>query len=233
MPLPKHEQKHTYTVELPSGTKVKIRPWIVREEQEYMYATEGLKEPSEYTPHIEQLIVKCIEDNTKVENLSEVDFLALAVELRKVSIGETHEIVFTCPHCKTINDEVYIDLNLDIESAAMKSEAIEVGKNEFTFKDVSRKNLAKLVAMDSSSKRELYYLIYSLVAVATEEQTYTKFSEKETIEFFETMPPGEFKKLSKEFAMILPTFAIRKVIPCEKCKKETVVFVDKVTDFFV
>ena len=233
MPLPKHERKHGFTAELPSGRKVKYRPWIVREEQEYMYATEGLVDPLEMMQHIDELIGKCIEDKTKLNELSEVDFLALVVDVRKKSKGDTHEVVFTCPHCQTVNDEVYIDLNVDLDTEAMNTDPIEVGESEYSFRDVSRDNLSKITAMDSTNKRKLYYLVYALQGVTTPDQTYTKFSEKETIEFFETMDPMEFKELSREFAKILPKFAIRKKIPCAKCEKETVVFVDKVTDFFV
>ena len=233
MPLPKNEKRHGYSAELPSGRTIKFRPWIVREEQEYMYATEGLEDINEYTKHIDELLEKCIEDDTELKQLSEVDYLAFVVELRKKSKGETHEVVFTCPHCQTINDDVYIDLNTDIVQTAMEKKPIEIGDREFTFKDTSRADVEKLNKIESAEKKRLHYMVYSLASVATPEQTYGKFSVKETLEFFGTMDPQDFKKLSKEFAKILPEFAVRKVIPCEKCKKETIVFVDKVTDFFV
>ena len=148
MPLPKHNQKHTYEADLPSGRKVKFRPWIVREEQEYMYATEGLENSEGYIPHIEQLIQKCVVGDLDIMNLSEVDFLSLVVDIRKKSKGETHEVIFTCPHCQTINDEIYIDLNVDIKQKPMNTTPIEIGDSEYTFRDLTRKNLAKLKTMD-------------------------------------------------------------------------------------
>ena len=233
MPLPKHEQKKTYTVNLPSGRKVKFRPWIVREEQEYMYATEGLEDKDEMTDHIEELLAKCMLDDTKIADLSEVDFLAFAVELRKRSKGENHDIIFTCPHCEAINDAVSLSLIDDIVSEGMKKDPLEIGEYEFTFKDLSRSKLKKIREIQSESKKKLYYLIYCLAGVATPEQTYNKFSEKETIEFFETMDPIDFKQLTKDFAGRLPIFAVKRILKCERCEKDTLVYVDKVTDFFV
>jgi len=233
MPLPKNENKHNYTADLPSGRKVKYHPWIVRDEQEYMYATEGMENKDDMVPHIEELLSKCITDETLINQLSEVDFLALAVEVRKKSKGETHDIVFTCPYCETLNEGVQINLIEDVVSEGMNLDPIEVGDSEFTFHDVSRENLAKIKAMESDAKRRLYFMIYSLAGVTTPEQTYTKFSVKETVEFFETMDPKEFKILSKEFAGVLPTFVVKKKLSCQRCEKETMVFVDKVSDFFV
>lgn len=234
MPLPKHENKHSYTAELPSGRKVKFRPWIVREEQEYMYATEGLDNKDEMIPHIEELIGKCLEEDLNLNDLSEIDFLALCVELRKKSKGEQHEIVFTCPSCQAVNDEIFISLVDDVFSEGMKDRQVEVAGVEYTFKDISRADVEKLKKFESEKEKTFMYMVYSLAAVATEDQTYTNFSIAETKKYFEEeISAIDFKKLSKEFGNILPVFGIRRIIPCEKCKKETHVYVDKVTDFFV
>ena len=112
--LPKRDTRQKYEFKINEKKSMDIQGWLVKHEQEYMYATSGDMTYLEKLPYIENLVKQCVPENFDIYSLSEIEFYLLIIELRKISKGSEHEIVFTCPHCETLNEDKLLDLNEDV-----------------------------------------------------------------------------------------------------------------------
>lgn len=236
MPLPKKTERHHFEVELPSGKKVKYTPWLVRDEQEFLYATEGLTkltDNEEIKKHIMTLISKCVID-VDLENLSYTDLYFLIIEIRKRSKGNEHEVLFQCPKCGTKNKDITIDLTEDLIIEKSNISDIEVGNYTFSFREASQKIVKELENIESNIKRAFLTLVKTLISVSDEEQVYTNFTEQEVIDFFEnSLQPNEFNELMEKYINNIGYISISKIMNCSKCNHEIILYVDNIVDFFV
>ena len=97
MPLPKIATP-TYELELPStGKKIKYRPFLVKEEKILIIAMES-EDQKEITNALKTVIGNCIlTRGVKVDTLSTFDIEYLFLNIRGKSVGETVEVLITCP----------------------------------------------------------------------------------------------------------------------------------------
>ena len=111
MPLPKIVTP-SYELTLPSnGKKISYRPFLVKEEKILILAIESnsLKEISRATKDI---LKNCIlTKGVKVDQLPTFDIEYLFLNIRARSIGESIELVVTCPDDgeTKVNKTIYID----------------------------------------------------------------------------------------------------------------------------
>jgi len=232
MNLPSRNQRHKYEAQL-SNQIVKFTPWLVKDEQEYMYAVEGLENESEVINHIEELLSKCVDID--FDSLTDVDFLKLAIEIRKKSKGSEHEVVFTCRNCNHINADNIIDLEEDvIETRSDIKEPIQINDLEFNIKSLSRKELSKLKNIEGEEKKKWAFIVYSIKSIAVGDELFTNLSEEDIGKFIgEELENDEFKELINGIGEYQDSIAVESKFQCEKCGAETLVYVDKITDFFV
>ena len=86
----------TYELEVPSTKKkIKIRPFLVKEEKVLLLALESDNEKN-IKDAVLSLLKNCIQSRIKVENLSTFDLEYIFLNIRAVSVGEMVEILVTC-----------------------------------------------------------------------------------------------------------------------------------------
>ena len=86
----------TYELEVPSTKKkIKIRPFLVKEEKVLLMALESDDEKN-IKEAVLSLLKACIQSRIKVENLSTFDLEFIFLNIRAVSVGEMVEILVTC-----------------------------------------------------------------------------------------------------------------------------------------
>ena len=111
MPLPKIATP-TYELVLPSSNrKIRYRPFLVKEEKLLIIAMES-EDQKQITNAIKNVISNCIlTRGTKVEKLSTFDIEYLFLNIRSRSIGESIDLVITCPDDgeTKVNAQIYID----------------------------------------------------------------------------------------------------------------------------
>ena len=97
MPLPKINAP-TYELILPSsGRKIKYRPFLVKEEKILIIAMES-ENMEEIARAMKQVLANCIVTRgIKIEKLSTFDIEYLFLNVRGKSVGETVEVLLTCP----------------------------------------------------------------------------------------------------------------------------------------
>ena len=97
MPLPTIETP-TYELKMPStGKKIKYRPFLVKEEKLLIIALES-RNQIEITNSVKDVLKKCIlTRGVKVDDLPTFDIEYLFLNIRSKSIGESINIMVTCP----------------------------------------------------------------------------------------------------------------------------------------
>ena len=99
-----------YKLKLPSdGRTVNFRPFLVKEEKVLLLATET-GEQSDIIEAIKNIIISCT-DLTTVEGLATFDNEYLFLNIRCKSVGETVDVVVTCPddNVTTVNVSIPLD----------------------------------------------------------------------------------------------------------------------------
>ena len=111
MPLPKINTP-TYELTLPSNNKkIKYRPFLVREEKILILALES-SDAKQISSSIVEIMSDCIETkNVDITKLPSFDIEYLFLNIRAKSVGETVEVIITCPDDKktTVDTSINID----------------------------------------------------------------------------------------------------------------------------
>ena len=120
MPLPKISTP-TYELVIPSSKKaIKYRPFLVREEKVLIIAQES-QDSKQITDAVKTVITNCIiTRGVKVDDLATFDIEYLFLNIRGKSVGETVDVLITCPDDEVTKVPVSINLE-DIK--------VEVDKN--------------------------------------------------------------------------------------------------------
>ena len=111
MPLPKINTP-TYQLTLPSNNKkIKYRPFLVREEKILILALES-GDAKQISSSIVDIMADCIETKgVDITKLPSFDIEYLFLNIRAKSVGETVDVVITCPDDKktTVDTTINID----------------------------------------------------------------------------------------------------------------------------
>ena len=111
MPLPKISTP-TYEMVLPSSNKkIKYRPFLVKEEKVLILAMES-QDTATVANAVKDVLKNCIlSRGIKVEKLSTFDIEYLFLNIRGKSVGESVDVMVTCPDDNTT--KVPVQVNLD------------------------------------------------------------------------------------------------------------------------
>jgi len=118
MPLPKINTP-TYELVLPSsGKKIKYRPFLVREEKILIMALET-EDVKQITDSVIQILNSCIlTKGVDITKLATFDIEYLFLNVRSKSVGETVEIILTCPD----DNKTTVPTSIDIDSIKIKKD---------------------------------------------------------------------------------------------------------------
>ena len=236
MPLPKIVTP-SYELTLPSnGKKISYRPFLVKEEKILILAIESssLKQISRA---IKDILKNCIlTKGVKVDELPTFDIEYLFLNIRARSIGESIELVVTCPDDNEtkVNTTIYIDEievkrndehNTDIKiddtyTMRMKYPSLDEFIDEnFNFdeqSDNSFENIASCIDMVFSEEE------------AWEAKDCTK---KELTEFVEQLNSAQFKEI-EQFFDTMPQLSHDIEVQNPKTKVKSTVKLEGLASFF-
>lgn len=232
--LPKRDLRQKYEFQINEKKSIEISGWLVKHEQEYMYATSGEMTNEEKLPFIENLVKQCVPEDFDISSLSEIEFYRLVIELRKISKGSEHEIMFTCPHCETLNEDKILDLNEDIHYAPYINTPFETGDLVFNLKDVSKKSIDIINKEENDEKRRFLFIVHSIDSILVNDEIYGNLSTDEIQSFLENeVKPEEFEDFKRHLIKISSLLSVNKVFECDRCGKNINIYVDNIFDFFV
>jgi hypothetical protein len=238
MPLPTIATP-TYELEIPSTRKkITYRPFLVKEEKILIIAMES-EDPKQIANAVKTVISNCIvTKGIKVENLATFDIEYLFLNIRGKSVGETVEVLVTCPDDG--ETKIPIEINLDdieVKTSKQHSRDIKLDDNlTLRMKYPSMNEFIKnnFINMSNVTIDETFDLICSCVEqVYSQDESWTASdcSKKELIEFLEQLSSNQFKQIEKFFeTMPKLSHTIKFVNPNTKVENE--VTLEGLTDFF-
>jgi hypothetical protein len=237
MPLPKISTP-TYELEIPSLKKtIKYRPFLVKEEKILILAQES-EDPKQITEAVKTVISDCIiTRGIKVDKLSTFDIEYLFLNVRGKSVGETVDVLITCPD--DMETRVPVTINLDdikVEIDPKHSRDIVLDDNLTlrmrypSIEEFIKSNFTE----DDVSVDDTFDLICSCIEqVYNQEESWnpSDFTKKEMSEFIEQLTSKQFKEV-ENFFNTMPKLSHKIKIKNPNTEVETEVVLEGLSSFF-
>ena len=204
MPLPKIVTP-SFELTLPSNKKkVKYRPFLVKEEKILILAIEsgGMKE---ITMAIKDVLKNCVlTRGVKIDELPTFDIEYLFLNIRARSIGESIDLIITCPDDEKtqVTTQIYID-EVKVKSNKGHSKDIKID-DTYTMR-MKYPSLDQFVDENFNFEKETdntFTLVASCIEMifSKEEAWEGKDStQEELVEFLEQLNSTQFKEVQKFF----------------------------------
>ena len=237
MSLPKLNEEINYmNVKVPSGKTIGVRGWKVKDEKELLFTLECDENPDENKPKlIINFLKQCCDDKTKFDSLAENDIMKIAVEIRKLSKGDTIEYNYACDSCNNkFFDTVNLTKNLEVKS--FDESPIKLNDNLMvTLKSVTWKDTEKLYNefKDTPSKYQYKWIMNSIDSITYNGKTYTEFTPEEVEEWFDELKSNDLANLYQEFESKLSKVDLVRKLKCLKCKADIEVNFGDLLSFLV
>ena len=204
MPLPTIVTP-SYDLTLPSnGKKIKYRPFLVKEEKILILAIES-NSMKDISRAIKDVLKSCIlTKGVKIDELPTFDIEYLFLNIRSRSIGESIDLVITCPDDgKTkVNSQIYID---EIEIKKDKNHSPDIKLDDTYTMRLKYPSLDQFIDENfnfDEGKDNSFDIISSCIDIvySDEEAWEAKdCTKKELLEFVERLNSSQFKKVEKFF----------------------------------
>ena len=236
MPLPKIVTP-SYELKLPSnGKKISYRPFLVKEEKILILAIESdsLKEISR---SIKDILKNCIlTKGIKVDELPTFDIEYLFLNIRSRSIGESIELVVTCPDDgeTKVNTTIYID---EIEVKKNKEHSTDIKIDDTYTMRMKYPSLDEFIDenfnFEGQSDNSFDIIASCIDMVFSEEEAWEAkdCTKKELIEFVEQMNSAQFKEIEKFFDT-MPQLSHEIEVVNPKTKVKSTVILEGLASFF-
>ena len=236
MPLPKIVTP-SYELTLPSnGKKISYRPFLVKEEKILILAIESdsLKEISR---SIKDILKNCIlTKGVKVDELPTFDIEYLFLNIRSRSIGESIELVVTCPDDgeTKVNTTIYID---EIEVKKNKEHSTDIKIDDTYTMRMKYPSLDEFIDenfnFEGQSDNSFDIIASCIDMVFSEEEAWEAkdCTKKELIEFVEQMNSSQFKEIEKFFDT-MPQLSHQIEVVNPKTKVKSTVTLEGLASFF-
>ena len=236
MPLPKIVTP-SYELKLPSnGKKINYRPFLVKEEKILILAIESdsLKEISR---SIKDILKNCIlTKGIKVDELPTFDIEYLFLNIRSRSIGESIELVVTCPDDgeTKVNTTIYID---EIEVKKNKEHSTDIKIDDTYTMRMKYPSLDEFIDenfnFEGQSDNSFDIIASCIDMVFSEDEAWEAkdCTKKELIEFVEQMNSSQFKEIEKFFDT-MPQLSHEIEVVNPKTKVKSTVTLEGLASFF-
>ena len=239
MPLPKIATP-IYELEIPSlKKKIRYRPFLVKEEKILIIALES-EDSKQIANAVKNVISNCIlSKGIKVEDLATFDIEYLFLNIRGKSVGETVDVLITCPDDG--ETQVPISINLDeinVEVDPEHSRDIKLDDSltlRMRYPSMTEFIKNNFDSGESVSVDDTFDLIVSCIdQIYSEEESWTASdsTKKELLEFVEQLSSKQFKQVEKFFET-MPKLSHTIKIKNPNTKVESDVVLEGLSAFFV
>ena len=237
MPLPKISTP-TYELELPSsGKKIRYRPFLVKEEKILILALES-EDPKQITIAIKNILKDCISTRgVKVDDLPTFDIEYIFLNIRGKSVGESIDLVITCPDDG--ETEVKVSISLDEIQVVRDEEHTKTVKLDDTyFMDMRYPSLDQFIRnnfeFESPDMDQSFELIGSCIdKIYDNEEVWSTddVTPQEVKDFLEQLNSTQFKEIEKFFST-MPKLSHTIDVKNPKTKKKSKVTLEGLSSFF-
>ena len=240
MPLPKISTP-THELVLPStGKKIKYRPFLVREEKILILALES-QDSKQITNAIKSTLKSCIlTRGIKVEELPTFDIEYIFLNIRGKSVGESVDVVITCPDDgeTKVESQIFID-EIQVQKSEKHSRDIKLDESltlRMKYPSLSEfvQNNFDIANVDDISFDASLDIISSCIDVVynvDESWAASDCTKKELNEWLETLNSNQFKQV-ETFFETMPKLSHTIKVTNPKTKIESDVTLEGITSFF-
>ena len=204
MPLPTIVTP-SYELNLPSnGKKIKYRPFLVKEEKILILAIES-NSMKDISRAIKDVLKNCIlTKGVKIDDLPTFDIEYLFLNIRSRSVGESIDLVITCPDDNEtkVNTQIYID---EIQVKTNKDHNPDIKLDDTYTMRLKYPSLDQFIDENfnfDEGKDNSFDIISSCIdMVFSEEEAWEAkdCTKKELLEFVERLNSVQFKEVEKFF----------------------------------
>lgn len=238
MPLPTISTP-TYELEIPSlKKKIKYRPFLVKEEKILIMAMES-EDPKQIANAVKNVISSCIlTKGIKIDTLATFDIEYLFLNIRGKSVGETVEVLVTCPDDN--ETQVPVEISLDeIEVQTSKEHKRDIKLDDSLILRMKYPSMSEFIKNNfdvgsSLSVEDTFNMITSCIEqVYNEEESWAAAdcTKKELEDFIEQLSSQQFKQIEKFFET-MPKLSHNIKITNPKTGVQSEVVLEGLTSFF-
>jgi deoxycytidylate deaminase len=233
MALPKL-QSITYDIKQPSTKKtIHYRPFTVKEQKFLLIASEE-KSNKSFLRVAAQIIESCTFGKVTADTMTPSDLEYIFLKIRGKSVGETSEVIITCPHC---GDKLPVAINLDDlkikEAEKQLSDTITLENGiGVTMKRLTVSDIIELT--ESTETLDDFDIVKkSIVTIFDDKAIYetANCSAEELDAFIESMTQNQFSKL-EQYVSNTQEIYYDVNVPCIHCGKQIVLKLKGISDFF-
>ena len=204
MPLPKISTP-TYELTVPStGKNIKFRPFLVKEEKILIIAMESQSD-QQIAQAVNDVLSNCIlTKGVKIDDLSTFDIEYLFLNIRGKSVGETVDVMITCPDDNETKVPVQINLD-DIQIVKDDNHQRDIPLDDNLTMRMKYPAMGEFVKNNFSVDMQVddtFDLVCSCIEqVFSEEESWaaSDCTKKELHEFLEQLDSSQFKKIEQFF----------------------------------
>ena len=237
MPLPTISTP-TYELILPSSNrKIKYRPFLVKEEKILIIAMES-QDTKQIARAVKDVLTKCIlTKGIKVEKLSTFDIEYLFLNIRGKSVGESVEVLITCPDDNKTKVPVMINLD-DIKIKKDDDHSVDIpldGKLSMRMKYPAMGEFIKNNFSTEMKVDDTFDMVVSCIEqVYSEDESWSAAdcTKDEMQDFLEQLDSNQFKKIEKFFET-MPRLSHTFKVTNPNTKVESDVTLEGLNSFFV
>ncbi len=237
MPLPKISTP-TYDLTIPSSNrKIKYRPFLVKEEKILIIAMET-QDDKQIAEAVKDVLGSCIlTKGISIDKLSTFDIEYLFLNIRGKSVGETVEVMITCPDDNTTKVPVTVNLD-EIQVKRSDDHDIDInldGKLSMRMKYPSMGEFVKNNFNVEMKVEDTFDMVCSCIEqVFSEDESWaaSDCTKKELLDFLEQLDSNQFKKIEKFFDT-MPKLSHTIKVTNPKTKVESDVVLEGLNAFFV
>ena len=204
MALPKISTP-TYELTVPStGKNIRYRPFLVKEEKILIIAMESQSE-KQIAQAVTDVLSNCIlTKGVEVNNLSTFDIEFLFINIRGKSVGETVDVMITCPDDDITKVPVQVNLD-DIKVITNENHTRDIPLDGSLTMRMKYPSMGEFVKNNFSVNMQVddtFDLVCSCIEqVFSEEESWaaSDCTKKELHEFLEQLDSSQFKKIEQFF----------------------------------
>ena len=204
MPLPKISTP-TYELTIPSSErKIKYRPFLVKEEKILIIAMES-QDDKQIAQAVKDVLGSCIlTKGISVNKLSTFDIEYLFLNIRGKSVGETVEVLVTCPDDNTTKVPVVVNLD-EIKVIRSENHSADISLDGNLSMRMKYPSMGEFVKSNFNVEMKVddtFDMVCSCIEqVYSEEESWAAAdcTKKELLEFLEQLDSSQFKKIETFF----------------------------------
>jgi len=229
----------TYELQIPSIKKnIKYRPFLVKEEKVLIIAMES-DDTKQIAEAVKTVISNCIiTKGFKVENLATFDIEYLFLNIRGKSVGESVDVLITCPDDGITQVPISINLD-DIEVNVSDDHSRDIKLDDVLTLRMKYPSMQEFIKNNFGSNSiisvdDTFDMIVSCIEqIYSEEESWASSdsTKKELNEFVEQLTTNQFKEIEKFFDT-MPKLSHTIKVKNPNTEVESEVVLEGLTSFF-